>query len=115
LKDDNCGRLIDFLSQISCGGTVVPWCLYIGTGVYTLAPVPNSASTGTGAKLHIGTGAILSKCWHRCQIVHWLRCHHKQARALVPNYTLAPWHNGATAFFGTLVPQAVPTPTLQDS
>ena len=84
-------------------GAMVPihWdrCLYIGTG----------------AKLHIGTGAILSKCWHRCQIVHWLRCHHKQARALVPNYTLAPWHNGATAFFGTLVPQAVPTPTLQDS
>jgi len=29
----------------------------------------------------------------------------------VPNFTLAPWHHGATAFFGTLVPQVVPTPT----
>jgi len=45
---------------------------------FSVAPVPYSASAGTGAKFHIGTVA--------------LQC---------------------TAFFGTLVPQVVHTPTLQ--
>ena len=105
---------------------LVPFLL-IGTKTQTGNTVPTFkmapetfSTTGTrleakahhhGAKIFIGNGALFSQCWHRCLISHWHRCPLRHVLAPVPNFTLAPWHHGATAFFGTLVPQVVPTPT----
>jgi len=66
--------------------------LHTGNGAY-------SPSVGTGVRLHTGTMAYSPSAGTGARLYSTIApalIH--QVLAPVPNYTLAPWHYGATAF-----------------
>jgi len=87
-------------------GTTVPTFKLALVPFLTTGTRIESAPRCHGVKIILGTGALFSQFWHRCQISPWHQCPLQHMLAQVPNFTV----DGAAAFFGTLVPQVVPTP-----